>query len=141
MRLIAIDLGSKKCGIAISDPLQIIAQPLKTIFYEKQNFSFLVIELKKIIENYHPIEKIIIGFPKNINNSLSNTGKMVLKFKNILEKEQLNIEIILIDEKYTSKYSDKIMQQIGLSNKKKKQTRDKIAAQKILENYLFYYKK
>ena len=80
MRLIAIDFGTKKSGIAISDPLKIIAQPLKTIFYKELNFSFITEEIKKIIDEYKPIEKIILGITTNLDNSISNTGKIILKF-------------------------------------------------------------
>ena len=73
MRLIAIDFGTKKSGIAISDPLKIIARPLKTIFYKELNFSFITEEIKKVINEYKPIEKIILGITTNLDNSISNT--------------------------------------------------------------------
>ena len=102
MRLIAIDFGTKKSGIAISDPLKIIAQPLKTIFYKELNFSFITEEIKKIIDEYKPIEKIILGITTNLDNSISNTGKIILKFYDFLQKELPNITIVLFDEKYST---------------------------------------
>lgn len=134
MRLLAIDFGTKKCGLAISDPLKIISQPLKIIFYE--NFDFLINEIKKVVNEYQPIEKIILGLTKNIDGSLSNIGKITMKFKTKLEKIFSQIQIILVDEKYTTKESKIIMKEMNISNKKKKQKKDAIAAQKILENYL-----
>lgn len=135
MRILGLDLGTKKCGIAITDPLQILSSPLTTIFYENKNFDYLINEIKKIIEEKKPIEKIILGITKNIDGTLSNMGKIVMNFYKQLKKE-IQIKVILIDEKNTSKDSEYIMSQMNLKRKKKKESRDAIAAQKILENYL-----
>lgn len=139
MRLLAIDYGTKKSGIAISDPLKIIAQPLTTIFYDKNNFEFLLNEIKKIIEINKPIEKIILGLPKNIDGTLSNNGKKVMQFKKYMEENNINIEIELFDEKYSTKNSLEVMKQMNLTIKKKKIKKDTIAAQKILENYMLKF--
>lgn len=139
MRLLAIDYGTKKSGIAISDPLKIIAQPLTTIFYDKNNFEFLLNEIKKIIEINKPIEKIILGLPKNIDGTLSNNGKKVMQFKKYMEENNINIEIELFDEKYSTKNSLEVMKEMNLTIKKKKLKKDTIAAQKILENYMLKF--
>ena len=139
MRLIAIDFGTKKSGIAISDPLKIIAQPLKTIFYKELNFSFITEEIKKIIDEYKPIEKIILGITTNLDNSISNTGKIILKFYDFLQKELPNITIVLFDEKYSTKKSKEIMTEMKLSIKQKKERKDALAAQKVLEDYMDRY--
>lgn len=139
MRLIAIDFGTKKSGIAISDPLKIIAQPLKTIFYKELNFSFITEEIKKIVDEYKPIEKIILGITTNLDNSISNTGKIILKFYDFLQKELPNITIVLFDEKYSTKKSKEIMTEMKLSIKQKKERKDALAAQKILEDYMDRY--
>lgn len=139
MRLIAIDFGTKKTGIAISDPLKIIAQPLKTIFYKDLDFSNITNEIKVIIEEYKPIEKIILGITKNIDNSISNTGKIILKFYDFLQKEISNIPIVLFDEKYSTKKSKEVMTEMKLSIKQKKERKDALAAQKILEDYMDRY--
>ena len=133
MRLLAIDFGTKKCGIAISDPLKIISQPLKTIFYS--DLKNLITEINIIVNEYKPIEKIILGFPKNVDGSITPTGKKILLFKKQLELN-LDIEIILWDEKYTTKSSLKIMTEMDISNTKKKEIKDSIAAQKILEDFM-----
>lgn len=135
MRILGLDLGTKKCGIAITDPLQILSSPLTTIFYENKDFDYLINEIKKIIEEKKPIEKIILGITKNIDGTLSNMGKIVMNFYKQLKKE-IQIKVILIDEKNTSRDSEYIMSQMNLKRKKKKESRDAIAAQKILENYL-----
>lgn len=138
MRLLAIDYGTKKCGIAITDPLNIIAQPLTTIFYN--HHDQLINGIIKIIHEYQPISKIILGITTNLDSSLSSTGKKTIKFKELLMEKIKNIEIILFDEKYTTKDSKEIMSQMQLSNKKKKALKDAIAAQKILINYMLISK-
>lgn len=140
MRLLAIDFGTKKCGIAISDPLQIIAQPLKVIFYQSHDFNYLFGEIKLIIKEYEPIEKIIIGITKNIDGKISNTGGLTMKFAKFL-KQECNLEIVLFDEKYTTKASLEVMKEMKVSIHDRKQMKDAIAAQKILENYMSLDKK
>lgn len=139
MRILAIDFGTKKCGIAISDPLQIISQPLKIIFYNSGDFEYLIKQIKLILDEYKPFEAIVMGITKNIDNSLSHTAKITMKFKEKLEKET-SLNVHLIDEKYTSQESKDIMNEMNLNLKAKKKRKDAIAAQKILENYLLYKK-
>lgn len=134
MRLLAIDYGTKKCGIAITDPLNIIAQPLKTIFYK--DHQSLINDINEIIQEYSPIQKIILGITTNIDSSLSTTGKKTMKFKAMLEEKIPNIEIVLFDEKYTTNSSKKMMTEMNLSIKKKKELKDSLAAQQILINYM-----
>lgn len=137
MRLLAIDYGTKKCGIAISDPLQIISQALTTIFYK--NNDHLIEEISKIIDQYKPISKIIIGITKNIDGSYSKTSQITLKFKQLLELKT-NIEVILVDERNTTKDALDILTHSNASIKDKKNKKDALAAQKILEKYLNFCK-
>ena len=141
MRLLALDLGTKKCGIAITDPMQIISQPLETFYYQSQNFIDLINHLVTIIEKFQPIEKVILGYPQTNYQITNPMSKIVDKFYKQLKNHFNELEIILFNEANTSKAADQIMHQMNLSNKKKKQNRDQLAAQKILENYLFYNKK
>lgn len=134
MRLLAIDYGTKKCGIAITDPLNIIAQPLKTIFYK--DHQSLINDINKILQEYNPIQKIILGITTNIDSSLSTIGKKTMKFKAMLEEKIPNMEIVLFDEKYTTNSSKKMMTEMNLSSKKKKKLKDSLAAQQILINYM-----
>ncbi|MGL4251980.1 MAG: Holliday junction resolvase RuvX [Metamycoplasmataceae bacterium] len=134
-RLMALDLGTKKCGIAITDPLQIISQPLETIFYEVQDFDKVLSRLEEIKLEKGPIEAFILGNPLMPNGDSSIMSKIVAKFKVKLE-DHFKIPVILFDERYTSKQSTNIMIEMNLSRKKQKNNRDKLAAQIILENYL-----
>ncbi|MGL5591079.1 MAG: Holliday junction resolvase RuvX [Metamycoplasmataceae bacterium] len=134
-RLMALDLGTKKCGIAITDPLQIISQPLETIFYEVQDFDKVLSRLEEIKLEKGPIEAFILGNPLMPSGDSSIMSNIVAKFKVKLE-DHFKIPVILFDERYTSKQSTNIMIEMNLSRKKQKNNRDKLAAQIILENYL-----
>lgn len=136
-RLIALDLGTKKCGIAISDPLQIIAQPLETIFYDAQDFDTILKRLDDIKNDKGIIEAFILGNPLMPSGDASIMSGIVNKFKIKLE-DYFKIPVILFDERYTSKQATTIMVDMNMSRSKQKKNRDKLAAQIILENYLIY---
>lgn len=134
-RIIALDLGTKKTGVALSDPLQIIAQAYCVIKYQADDWSYLITELKKIVEQKKPIDYFIIGYPLSLNNSQSMMSEKVLKFKDLLIKN-FEYKVILEDEKFSSKNALKIMTDLDLSIKNKKKSRDALAAQIILEQHL-----
>jgi putative Holliday junction resolvase len=138
-RLVGLDLGTKKCGLAITDPLQIIAQSLEIIFYDAQDFEKIFLRLEEIKIEYGPIEAFILGNPLMPSGDASIMSKIVEKFKARLE-ERFQIPVILVDERYSSKQSTKIMIDMNMSRQKQKQNRDKVAAQIILSNYLTDYK-
>ncbi len=138
-RLIALDLGTKKCGIAITDPLQIISQPLETIYYDAQDFNKILIRLEDIMREQGAIEAFILGNPLMPSGDASIMSGVVEKFKKQLEN-YFELPVILFDERYSSKQSTKIMVDMNMSRSKQKQNRDKLAAQIILENYLMYKK-
>lgn len=134
MRLLGLDLGSKTIGIAISDKLGIIASTYKTFFFEEGNSLTSLDELKNIIKDEN-ISKIVLGFPKNMNNSIGPRAEESLKFKKILEDE-LNIEVILEDERWTTVQANRILIDANISRKKRKTKVDKLAATYILQSYL-----
>ncbi len=138
-RLIALDLGTKKCGVAITDPLQIISQGLETIYYDAQNFEKILLRLSDIKKEYNNIEAFILGNPLMLSGDASIMSIIVEKFKIKLENH-FKLPVILFDERYTSKQSTKIMIKMNMTRAKQKQNRDKLAAQIILENYLIYKK-
>ena len=135
MRLVALDLGTKKCGLAITDPLQIIAQSLEIIYYEAQDFEKIFLRLLEIKKEYGPIEAFVLGNPLMPSGDASIMSNIVSKFKVKLE-EYFSIPVILVDERYSSKQSTQIMIDMKMSRQKQKQNRDKLAAQIILNNYL-----
>lgn len=132
MKCLGLDLGTKTLGLAISDSLGMISSPYKTIKYS--NYEHLISELKEIII-LECIDKIIIGLPKNMNNTFGPRANQVLEFKKILENTISN-EIILVDERLSTMEAEKYLLEGDMSRKKRKEKIDSIAASIILETYL-----
>ncbi len=131
-RVMGLDLGDKTIGVAISDPLLITAQGLKTI--RRENIKKDIAELKNIIAKYN-ITKIVMGFPKNMNNTVGPQGEKVLDFVEELKK-RIDIEIILEDERLTTAIAEKILIHGDVSREKRKKVIDTVAATYILQTYL-----
>ena len=134
MRYLGLDLGSKTLGVATSDYTNTIATSVKTIFFEEDNYSSLIEPIRDLIKEYD-ISKIVLGLPKNMNNTLGQRAEISLDFKKILE-DNFNIEVILEDERLTTVISNNIMIKADISRKKRKKKVDSIAAQLILQSYL-----
>lgn len=134
MRYLGIDLGSKTVGLAISDTTLTIASTYKTIFFKDENYSSTIDEILSIIKEYN-ITKIILGLPKNMNNTLGTRAEITLEYKSLLE-EKTNIPVIMFDERLTSVISNNILIEADMSRKKRKKKVDSIAAQIILQDYL-----
>ena len=134
MRYLGIDLGSKTVGLAMSDATLTIASSYKTIFFNDEDYSSTISEIIEIVKDYN-ITKIILGLPKNMNNTLGERVLITTKYKELLE-EKINIPIILFDERLTSVISNSILIEADISRKKRKKKVDSIAAQIILQDYL-----
>ena len=131
-RLLAIDYGKKRTGIAVTDPLQIIANGLTTVpTHELMNF--LMEYLKK-----EPVERIIIGHPKQMNNEDSENMKNIVPFINRLKKVLPDMPVELVDERFTSVLAHQTMLDGGLKKKDRqnKALVDEISATIILQSYL-----
>lgn len=133
MRIMGLDVGDKKIGVAISDPLGWTAQGIKTIIRE-QDRNDGIEEIKKLINEYE-VDKIVIGLPKNMNNTLGPQGEKVLQYAEII-KNQCNRPIVYIDERMTTMSAERTLIQADVSRKKRKTVIDKIAATYILQSYL-----
>ena len=134
MRYLGIDLGSKTIGLAMSDTTLTIASTYKTIFFKNEDYNSTIEEIMSIIKEYN-ITKIILGLPKNMNNTLGERAETTLKYKELLEKNT-DIPIIMFDERLTSVISNNILIEADMSRKKRKKKVDSIAAQIILQDYL-----
>ena len=133
MRYLGLDLGTKTLGVAVSDLTGTIATSL-TILRHDNNHEYLIEELKKIISEKN-VETIVLGLPKNMNNTIGERGEMVLSFKEKLEKS-LDLPIILEDERLTTRVAENILITADVSRKKRKKVIDKMAANIILQSYL-----
>ncbi|MBF1295097.1 Holliday junction resolvase RuvX [Parvimonas sp.] len=136
-RYMALDVGDRTIGVAISDPLFIMAEGHSTIFRESIEKDFDI--LKDIIIKQNII-KIIIGLPKNMNNTIGPQGEKVLSFveslKEFLKENSFNTEIIMQDERLTTVSAERILIEGNMSRKKRKKVIDKVAATYILQSYL-----
>ena len=134
MRYLGLDLGTRTLGVAISDTTHTISSPLKTIRFEEQDYDSAISELKDLVKELN-VEKIILGFPKNMNNTVGESGQRTLMFKENLEKT-LNIEVIMQDERLSTVEATNYMLEANTSRKKRKQKIDGLAANIILQTYL-----
>jgi putative Holliday junction resolvase len=131
-RLLAIDYGSKRTGIAVTDEMQIIASGLTTV-----DTKTLMDFLKSYTAN-ETVDLILIGLPKQMNNELSESEPLILKFIKILAKEFPDMPIQRVDERFTSKMAFQTMIDSGLNKKQRKNKAlvDEISATLILQSYL-----
>ena len=134
MRYLGLDLGSKTVGVATSDLTETLATTLTTLYFKDENYNYLFEPLNKIIDEYK-VDKIVLGFPKNMDNTIGERAEITLTFKEKLE-DWFKKEVILEDERLTSVISNQILIQADLSRKKRKKKVDGIAAQLILQGYL-----
>jgi putative Holliday junction resolvase len=138
MRCLGLDFGTKTIGIAISDLTETIASSYTVLRYN-EDYKTLFEEIKKIIEKLN-IGTIVLGLPKNMNNTLGDRVNSTLEFKKDLEN-YLNMDIILEDERVTTKEANRVLIEADMSRKKRKGVVDSVAASFILQNYLDRKKK
>ena len=131
-RVIALDLGQKRIGVAISDETETISSPLTTIPGDNTNRA--IKGIKEIIDN-RDVLKVVIGLPLNMNGSKGPKAIEALEFADKL-RERLLIDVVTFDERLTTKQGEDMLIQADISRKKRKSVIDKIAAQIILQTYL-----
>ncbi|MCE7991317.1 MAG: Holliday junction resolvase RuvX [Roseivirga sp.] len=131
-RILAIDYGSKRVGLAVTDPLQIIASPLDTV-HSKDVISFL-----QDYDRQEGIESIVLGMPKKLDNTDTNATQQVRQFHNLLRKKFPEKAVYLQDERFTSKMALNAMITGGVKKKdrREKGNIDKVSAAIILQSYL-----
>lgn len=134
MKYLALDLGTKTLGVAISDNSNTIALNYDIIrFSDFKNIKVLN-ELEKIITS-NEISCIILGLPKNMNNTISQMAENAILFKSIIE-DRFNIKVVMEDERLTSKISNDVLINANMRRNKRKKLVDGMAATIILQSYL-----
>ena len=134
MRYLGLDLGTKTLGISISDKTGIIASNFKTLRFAEKDYDSTIEPLKEIVNEYD-IKCIVLGLPKNMNNSLGFRSEETLEYKKLLEKN-INIDVVLQDERLTTMEANNYMLEADISRKKRKEKKDELAASIILQSYL-----
>ena len=135
MRILGLDFGSKTVGVAVSDELLITAQGIEIV--RRKSPSKLRQSLARIEEliAFYGVEKIVLGYPKNMNNTEGERCEMTKEFKEMLER-RTGLEVILWDERLTTVAADRSMMETGIRRENRKEFVDEIAAIFILQGYL-----
>lgn len=134
MKVLGLDLGNRTLGVAISDPEGFLARPLETYSFEDKAFDQALDYTVQLVKE-RGIDQVVLGYPKNMDGSLGEQAKLTLDFKEKLE-ELLEQEVILFDERLSSKMASNMMISQKLSRKKRKSNIDNMAATVILQGYL-----
>lgn len=127
-----MDLGTKTLGLATSDKLGIIASPFKLLRYT--DINNLVLDVLKVIEE-EKIDALVLGLPKNMDNSLGYAAERSLNFKKLLE-EKCNLPLYLVDERLSTVEAENMLINNNVSRKKRKEKIDGVSASIILDTYL-----
>ncbi len=134
MKCLGLDLGTRTLGVSISDITGTIASAYGTIRFTDSDYDSILPKIKDIVEE-NKIEKIVLGLPKNMNNSLGFRAEETIEFKEKLE-HYLDMEVILQDERLSTVEATNYLIESDMSRKKRKQKVDSIAANIILQTYL-----
>ena len=135
MRILGLDYGSKTVGVAVSDPLGIIAGGVETIVRKEENkLRRTCARIEELVLEYQ-VEKIILGFPKHMNDDIGERGERTLEFKEMLER-RTGLEVILWDERLSTVSANETLIERGVPREDRKKVIDQVAACFILQGYL-----
>lgn len=138
MRILGLDYGSKTVGVAISDPLLVTAQGVEIIRREREDkLRRTYARIEEIIGEYGDVGSIVLGYPKNMNNTIGDRAKKTEEFKAALER-RCNLPVVLWDERLTTVAAHRSMGETGVKKEERKNYVDEIAAMFILQGYLDY---
>lgn len=135
MRIMGLDYGSKTVGVAVCDPLGLTAQAVETITRKEENKLRRTCQrIEELVREYE-ITSIILGYPKNMDDSVGERGKKTREFRELL-KRRTGLSVILWDERLTTVEADEILRESGVAKDQRKKVIDKVAAGIILQSYL-----
>ena len=135
MRIMGLDLGSKTCGVAVTDALGLTAQGLEVIRRKEENkLRQTLARITELVEEYN-VEKIVLGYPKNMDGSVSKRCELSEEFAKKLTV-RTGKEVILQDERLTTVSAHEVMIEAGLKREEREKIVDKVAAVFILEDYM-----
>lgn len=135
MSIMGLDFGTKTVGVAISDGLNLTAQGLETITRKSQNKLRQTLARIEAIATEHQVTTIVLGYPKNMNNTVGERAEATEEFKEALEK-RMKLPVILWDERLTTIEANRILIDSKVRRENRKEVIDKIAATIILQSYL-----
>lgn len=136
-RIIGLDFGSKTTGVAVSDPFGWTAQGVEIIRRKEENkLRKTLARIEELVKEYGAT-RIVLGLPKNMNNSLGDRAEKSMAFKEMLER-RTGLPVVMWDERLTTVAADRTMMEAGIRREHRKEYVDEIAAVFILQNYLDY---
>ncbi len=135
MRIMGLDFGSKTVGVAVSDPLFITAQGVEIVRRKSSNkLRQTLARIEELVAEYE-VERIVLGYPKNMNNTEGERCEKTKEFQEMLER-RTGLPVVLVDERLTTVMADQVMMESGVRRENRKEFVDKIAATFILQTYL-----
>lgn len=135
MRILGLDYGSKTVGVAVSDPLFITAQGVETIDRKEENkLRRTLARIEELCTEYE-VGKIVLGLPKNMNNTVGDRARIAEEFREMLER-RTGLPVIMWDERLTTVSAERVLKENGVRREDRKKYIDKIAAVFILQSYL-----
>ena len=135
MRLMGLDYGSKTVGVAVSDPLGLTAQGVETVWRKQENkLRQTMARIEELISEYQ-VERIVLGYPKNMNKTVGERAVKTLEFKEKLEK-RTGLPVVMWDERLTTAEAERTLMETGVRRENRKQFLDQMAAVLILQGYL-----
>ena len=132
-RILGLDLGSRTCGVSVSDVMGMIARPVETLRFQDDDYDQCLVLLQKYIDEFQ-IETVVLGLPKHMNGDIDIRGEVSIAFKEKLEAQGL--KVVLWDERLTTVAAERILIAADVSRKKRKQVIDQMASVQILQGYL-----
>lgn len=134
MKYMGLDLGSRTCGIAVSDELGILAHALTTLRFQDEQYTYCAKEVVRLCKE-QGVKTVVLGLPKHMNGDIGLRAQISIDFKKKLE-ELGNLEVILIDERLTTLTVDRIMISGNVKRNDRHKKKDEMAAVVILQDYL-----
>ena len=135
MRILGLDYGSKTVGVAVSDPLRLTAQRVETIWRKQENkLRQTLARIEELAAEYQA-EKIVLGLPKNMNNTIGERAEKTLEFREMLER-RTGLPVVMWDERLTTVEAERTLMEASVRRENRKQYLDQLAAVFILQGYL-----
>ena len=135
MRILGLDYGSKTVGVAVSDPLGLTAQRVETIWRKQENKLRRTLARIEELAAEYGVERIVVGLPKNMNNTMGERAEKTLEFREMLEK-RTGLPIVMWDERLTTAAAERTLIEAGVRRENRKEYLDSMAAVLILQGYL-----
>ena len=135
MRSLGLDYGSKTVGVAVSDPLGLTAQAVETIWRKQENHLRQTLARIDELAAEYQVERIVLGYPKNMNNTIGERAEKALEFQQMLEK-RTGLQVIMWDERLTTVEANRTLMEASVRRENRKKYLDQLAAVFIMQGYL-----